>query len=110
MTEGLGGIFQFLGKVVVAVGNTLVAYAVLEGWTEIRDRLNSVLVPLGAVLLVSYIITSVFMSVYSVASIALIQCFLTDLELTKARQGEEVADGKHRPKELDSLVHVLKKK
>ncbi len=109
VTEGLGGIFIFLGKVLVSVANTLVAYAILEEWTEIRVKVNSVLPVLAAVLLATYIVTSVFMSVYSVASVAILQCFLTDVELSKKGSDDEVTDGKHRPKELESLVHALRK-
>ena len=109
VTEGLGGIFIFLGKVLVSVANTLVAYAILEEWTELRDKVNSVLPVLAAVLLATYIVTSVFMSVYSVASVAILQCFLTDVELSKASNNGEATDGKHRPKELESLVKALRK-
>ena len=109
VTEGLGGIFIFLGKVLVSVANTLVAYAIFEEWTELRDKVNSVLPVLAAVLLATYIVSSVFMSVYSVASVAILQCFLTDVELSKASNNGEATDGKHRPKELESLVKALRK-
>jgi len=103
VTDNLGSIFIFLGKILISTGNTLIAYGIIQGWSSIESKLNSVLPPLISILIVTYITTSVFMSVYSVTSTAIVQCFLTDVELTKDK-GDDRIDGKHRPKELDSLV------
>ena len=110
VTDNLGSIFIFLGKVLISTGNSLLAYGIIKGWPGMEAKLNSVIPPLAAILFVTYITTSVFLSVYSVASTAIVQCFLTDVELTKDKgDSEGRIDGKHRPKELDSLIMALRK-
>jgi len=61
------------------------------------------------VFLLSYIIASVFMALFSIASNSLVQCFLTDVELSRGN-GMEGVDGRHRPKELEHLVNSMRKK
>lgn len=62
-----------------------------------------------AVFLLSYIIASVFMALFSIASNSLVQCFLTDVELSRGN-GMEGVDGRDRPKELEHLVNSMRKK
>ena len=63
-----------------------------------------------AVFALTYIISTLFMEVYSITSLSLLHCFLTDVELTKKGGEGGMADGKHRPKELDHLVNAIRKK
>ena len=83
ITEGLGGVFMFLGKVVITMGNTLIGYVIITQWPKISDKINSPLAPLMIVLILSYVVASLFMSLYSTASISILQCFLTDVELSR---------------------------
>ena len=36
ISEGLGALFIFLGKIFISVANTLIAYAILTYWTYIK--------------------------------------------------------------------------
>lgn len=113
LTDSLGGIFIFLGKIAVAVANTFIAYALILNWPYISDKLNSPIGPLICIFIVSYLIASIFMTIFAISSNALVQCFLTDIELSKKGlngQDNGTVDGKNRPKELDDLVQILKKK
>ena len=108
VSSSVGSIFTFLGKLFIAVLNTGVCYLVIINWHSIYDRLNSPIAPIVAVFLISWVIASVFMALFSVSATALIQCFLTDVEISRANGGDGT-DGKNRPKELDSLVRLLTK-
>ena len=103
---------MFLGKVFISMLNTLICYIILKSWKSIDDKINSPIAPMGAVYVLSYIIASIFMSVYAITSISLLQCFLTDVELSKKEKDGTLdgKDGKHRPKELDALVTALTRK
>ena len=103
VSEGLGGLFIFLGKVFISVFNTGVCYVVLLNWSEINDKLNSPIPPMATTFIISFVVASVFMGLFSITANSLIQCFLTDVELSRSAGGDG-KDGKHRPKELDGLV------
>ena len=107
ITSGLGSIFIYLGKISITIMNSCVAYAILVTWPSLKKEINSPVFPLIAIFILSYLIASLFMSIFGVAATTLLQCFLTDVELSrKANKGDE---GTHRPKELEHIVNVLKK-
>lgn len=108
ITSGLGTIFIFLGKAAITVCNTFIGYAIIASWPRIYDVINSPVAPIVAVFIISFIISSLFMSIFGVAGTTLLQCFLVDVELNKkAGKGDE--DGSHRPRELDHLIKALRK-
>ena len=108
VSEGIATVFMFLGKVFISVANTGICYLILTNWKELADKVNSPIGPLVAVFVISYVIGSVFMALFSIASTTLVQCFLTDVELSRSNGGDGT-DGRRRPKELDHLVNNLNK-
>ena len=96
VSSGVTSIFIFLGKVFISVGNTAVCFFIVDGWPELNEKINSPIGPLIAVFLISYIIASVFMALFSIASNSLVQCFLTDVELSR-NSGGDGTDGRRRP-------------
>lgn len=72
ITAGLGAIFIFLGKLTITVGNTLVCYLIMINWAEINDTLNSPIGPCIVLLLESFLISSIFMSIFNVAATSLL--------------------------------------
>ena len=109
VSEGVTGIFMFLGKIFISVGNTATCYFIVDDWPELKEQINSPIGPMVAVFLISFVIASVFMALFSIASNAIVQCFLTDVELSR-NSGGDGTDGRRRPKELDHLVHSMTKK
>lgn len=108
VSGGIATVFIFIGKVFISLLNTLICYVILLNWPELRDKINSPIPPIVAVFFISYIIASVYMALFSITQNALVQCFLTDVEITKG-QGGDGKDGKHRPKELAELVRNMTK-
>jgi solute carrier family 44 (choline transporter-like protein), member 2/4/5 len=108
VSEGIGSVFIFLGKIFISVGNTAGCYLGLINWPELNSKINSPIAPMIGVFVISYIIASLFMGLFSISQNAIVQCFLTDVEISRAVGGDGT-DGKHRPKELDGLVRNLTK-
>ncbi len=96
VSEGIAGIFMFLGKVFISVANTALCYLILTNWEELNAKVNSPIGPMVAAFIISYVIASVFMALFSIASSAIVQCFLTDVELSRGSGGDGT-DGRRRP-------------
>ena len=82
--DGVSHLLLFLGKLVVVLLCASVSYLAFHGHIpEIRDRmpvLHYLLTPVVFIALGSYLVTSAFFSVFSMAVDTLFLCFLEDLE------------------------------
>jgi hypothetical protein len=83
ITNGIGYLIQLLGKLSITVGNVLLAYVMLTQLEGIAEGAQSPFPPLVIVLAISYIMASIFMSVYSITSLTLLQCLYADVDLCK---------------------------
>ncbi len=66
VTGGIATVFIFIGKIFISLLNTLICYAILQNWPELRDRVNSPIPPIIAVFFISYLIASVYMALFSI--------------------------------------------
>ena len=85
----IGGVFMFLGKWSICFLSTYLGFLLLTHADRYSD-INSPVFPVivsskQAYLLLTYVIASCFMAVYSMAVDAILQCYLLDDELSKAR-------------------------
>ena len=53
ISEGIGSIFIFLGKIFISVGNTLGCYLILTKWKEMNENINSPIGPIITVFVIS---------------------------------------------------------
>jgi hypothetical protein len=81
ITQGVGSFISFLGKIVIAGVNTLIGYVIIREDSEIYDNIGSILCPLLIIFWISYLIASVFMGVYTIVSITILQCMYTDIDI-----------------------------
>jgi Plasma-membrane choline transporter len=72
VSGGIAGLFMFLGKLFIAVANTGACYLGLINWKELYSKVNSPIGPMITVFLLSFIIASVFMALFSIASNSLV--------------------------------------
>ena len=72
ITAGLGTIFIYLGKLTITVGNTLVCYLIMTNWENIYKHINSPIAPTIVLLLESYLISAIFMSIFNIATTSLL--------------------------------------
>jgi len=106
MVQGIGNIFMFLGKMTIASLTTLIGFLIIENWVQIEESLNSPVLPLLVIFFISYTVGAVFISVFSVSSNAILQCFLIDTDISE-QEGREGA--KHRPESLYNFIRLSKK-
>jgi hypothetical protein len=72
IVSGIGGIFVILGKMCIASLSTLFGFFLIEFMGEIHSKISSPYLPLMVMFLLSYIIASVFISIYSTSSLAIL--------------------------------------
>lgn len=89
----------------IAGGATFVGYLCVEYWLEDQVDLNNSFVPLIIFFIVTYVIATVFLSIYSMGADTILQCFLLDEELNKGAGGANA-----RPPAMKGLVKELKRK
>lgn len=108
ITNGVGYLIQLLGKLSISVGNLLLAYVMLTQLDGVAAGAQSPFPPLIIVFAISYIMASIFMSVYSITSLTLLQCLYADVDLCK-QAGSDIWESKQRPTEMRSIVNKLRK-
>lgn len=81
ITNGIGTLIQFLGKMGIATGNTLLSYLMLTQIPSIKESVQSPLAPLVVIFFISYVMAAIFMSVYAITSLTLLQCLYADVDL-----------------------------
>jgi hypothetical protein len=73
--SGISFILMFLGKAVIMSSSGLIAYIIIMN-SELTDKVTSPIFPTIVSVFIAYIIASVFLSVYSFASTAILHCFI----------------------------------
>ena len=107
-TLGIGTVFNFLGKLSVCVGNVVVGYCILKFWPEIYNEINSPIGPLAIVFLFTFVVTTLFMGMYTTTATALLHCLFADVDMCKQRDIDFMV-GTNRPKEMAGIVRALAK-
>jgi hypothetical protein len=107
-TAGLGGIFNLLGRLSVSIVNVIVGFFVLQYGTNLHGKISSPVGPLAVVFLISFVISSLFMQMYSTTSTCLLHCLFADVDICKT-MGYDEMQGQNRPAEMRSIVKVLSK-
>jgi len=83
LVEGLGGLFISLGTLCISLSATYVGYYVINKKEEIRSKLVGTTFPTLVFFMCSYVIGSIFMNVYGVATEAILQCYMLDKRLNE---------------------------
>eukprot|EP00828_Plagiopyla_frontata_P009593 TRINITY_DN1495_c0_g1_i2.p1 TRINITY_DN1495_c0_g1~~TRINITY_DN1495_c0_g1_i2.p1 ORF type:complete len:641 (+),score=63.83 TRINITY_DN1495_c0_g1_i2:43-1923(+) len=83
VVHGIGQIFIFLGKIFICAFATLGGYLIITRVEKYDEALYSTLIPTVLMLILTYTIGCLFMTVYGMAVDAILHCFLLDEELAK---------------------------
>jgi solute carrier family 44 (choline transporter-like protein), member 2/4/5 len=108
VANGIGSLISFLGKFSIAVGNTLVAMLMLSEIKSVSEAIDSEVGPLIVIFFMSYVIASIFMSVYGTTSLTMLQCLYADVDICSQNE-EEKFETKYRPAEMFEIVGMLRK-
>ena len=95
---------MYLGKFLVASLTGALAFVLSAYWPWVRDSITTPIIPCVACAIISYVIASIFMSVFSMASNAIMQCFLYDMEIAKIKS-DGGAD--HQPQSLQGFINAV---
>lgn len=90
---GIGAILMFVGKALIILLSGWIAYLILMN-SSMKDKIYSPVFPVIVVVIIAYLIASIFLSVYSFSSTAILHAFLLD---------EEVK-GNRAPKSLQNFI------
>jgi hypothetical protein len=103
----VGTIFMYLGKFFIACSSATVAFILAAYWPWIRGDISSPVIPCITVFIIGYVVGSIFMSVYSIASNTILQCFILDYEIAKVK-----FDGgaNHQPPSLQPFIDAVEAK
>lgn len=82
LVAGIGNIFMILGKMCIASLTTFLGFIIMMNWNEISDSLDSPTLPLIIIFMIAYVVSAVFISVFSTSSNTILQCFLADLDIS----------------------------
>jgi choline transporter-like protein 2/4/5 len=80
IVSSLSAILMFLGKAVIVTLSGFIGYVILVN-SYLKDEIYSPILPVIVIVAIAYLIGSVFLSVYSFASLAILHCFLLDEEI-----------------------------
>lgn len=98
--ESIAGTFMFLAKMFVAICTTMIGYTILPPMTA-PIRVDPT-VPCIFIFLFSYAVACTFISIFDVSALAILQCYLFDLDISKHHQLEL----RHVPKTLLRFLEV----
>lgn len=82
LVSGVGNVFMFLGKMSIASLTAFLAFIITENWPEVKSKLDSPMAPTILVFMIAYVVGSIFISIYSVATDTILQCFLVDTDIS----------------------------
>ena len=72
ITNGIGALIQFLGRVTVSIANTLIGYLIITYVPEFVEDIDSPVPVLLVIFFISFTMATVFMEVYSSTSLAIL--------------------------------------
>ena len=104
----VGTIFSFLGKLLICVGNTLIIYACLVYIPEYFHAVSSPIGPCFFVFVISYIIATLFMNIYTTTALCLLHCLFADVDIC-SQEGMDYMENSARPPEMEDLVTAIAK-
>lgn len=107
ITHGIGTIIHFLGKLTITLVNVTLAYLMLENFTEFEE-LESPIAPLIIVSVMSFLMANIFMQIYGITSLTILQCLYTDVDI-QAQKKVDPMNNNNRPAEMEEVVKMLKK-
>lgn len=89
--SGIGTILMFLGKALMMGLSGWIGYLIIMN-SDLKDQVTSPVFPVVIFVIIAYMIASVFLSVYSFASTAILHAFLLDEEVGGNRAPDALRD------------------
>ena len=92
---------RFLGRVSICVVNTFIGYVIIDQVGDLKEVIDNPIVMLAIIMLISFVMSSIFMDVYAVISLTILQCLYTDVDICRQnREANAIENGQYRPAEM----------
>jgi hypothetical protein len=108
VTNGIGSLIHLLGKGSIVTANVFIGFFLMRVLPEFSNALGSPIAPLAVVALMSFLMATVFMEVFSITSLTILQCLYTDVDICNQHK-EDPHNNANRPIEMESIVQMIKK-
>lgn len=89
--SGIGAILMFIGKAIILILSAWIAYLIIMN-SKLKDEVTSPIFPIIVVVIIAYIMASIFLSVYTFSSTAILHAFLLDEEVKGNRAPQSLRD------------------
>ena len=99
----MGMLLEFLAKVTIAIGNAGVGYLMLTEVDQFKNKTDNPWLPIVVIFIISYVMAVMFMSIFSVTSMTLLQCLYVDFDFVK-HKGLYYYQNENRPREMMRIV------
>lgn len=100
--ETIAKVFMFMCKISIACLTTICGYFLMLVMIPENTPVTDIWWPLIVIFCISYIIALVFISVFDVGALTILQCYLIDLDIAKQHN----LDPKHIPPTLEKFLHL----
>lgn len=80
LVSGLGAAFVFVGKVFMICANLFICYMIYTKAEPYKTEMENTFLPLLIIFIISWGVSTIFMSVYGMAIDTILMCFLYDEE------------------------------
>lgn len=108
ITNGIGAFIYFLGKATISIVNTAIGYLLITYIPDFEEDIDQPIPFLALIFLMSYMMATTFMEVYSGVSLAILQCFYADVDICN-QTGKVPMDNRNRPKEMNYIISMIAK-
>jgi hypothetical protein len=99
--SGIGAILMFVGKALIIILSGWISYIIMMN-SKLKDEIFSPIFPVIVVCMIAYILASIFLSVFSFASTAILHAFLIDEEVKGNRAPESLKSFVKRNDEINA--------
>ena len=106
--NGIGSLINILGKLTISIANSVIGYIMIISLEETKDSVQEPLAPTAVIFIISYLMASIFMAVYSVTSLTILQCLYADVDICE-QENKDKFKNEQRPAEMEYIVKMLRK-
>jgi len=102
MVTTIGAMLMFIGKGVIIVVSGWIGYLIIMNAAPLKDKVFSPIFPVVIIVFIAYLLASIFLSVFSFSSTAILHCFIIDSELS----GKNGKASMHTPESLKNFIEI----
>ena len=100
MTSIVGSLLMFVGKGTIILLSAWIGYLIIVN--SLKEKVASAIFPVVVIVVIAYLMASIFLSIFSFSAETILHCFLVDSELCLKKGVSNV----HTPESLKSFIEL----